>query len=519
MIQVGNYCYCLGYSRTFVHATNKNGGSLNVISDVFLVKIKLDGTLVWAKNMGKTTGIAGNTATDGNEIGYRLAPSGQGGVVLMARINAGQNTKQESGIIWVDADGKTRWANQYNLSSHANNNELTFSIWKDGPEGYITGGYASIFSTPTSTRGMMYKVDQDGDIKWCKSLRCTGGIFESHFYGYYNHKTGKNYTTDYFSQTTGTIREMQVCTNKAIDGSVSTGSVPKAKRYYYGTANSSTNTFRSLIFPVGDGYENFIIAGNNINAAAVNTTKYTNILYIDEELQLQWAKKVGVEHDPGGLSPGFLNLVYDAVPCDDSGSFIAIGTLSKSNGHKHVLVVKIGESSELEDCEVTASVNQDSLIESATDLTLTKINLNSGDCVADTCWADNRLIPNDSVVVSTLTDSVIVQCSIVERGQGSGGNPENDELNNIVPKFEYGPIGLSNLSFEFLKEPTEVYFELTDITGDYVYERFWGNLDILKQGIKIESIGLLKGEYSWEIIAKYEDVKEIERKVEQFKMQ
>lgn len=516
VVQVGNFYYCVGYTRSFVKGIFPTtplppNTPPNVLGDVFLVKIKLDGTLVWAKNMGKT--VNGTSVTDGNEIGYRLVPSGNGGVVILTRINAGSSTNQNSGMIWVESDGKTRWANQYDyVNTSANNNELTFSIWKDDLKGFITGGYVATFGTPTKSGGLIYKVNEVGDLAWDRNTRCSPGIFESLFYGYYNRKTGKTYSTDYYAQVAGSVREIQVCTNMANTGDVPSAGV-KAMRYHYGLPGSSTNIFRSLIFPVGDGYEQFLMAANEITTAANNRTKYTTLLSVDEDLNLQWSKKIGMEHEVGSGNPGYLNQVYDMVPCDTSGSFLAVGTLSISTTRKEILLIRVGESSDTLACELSASLSDTSLTETATALNLTKSNLS-----CDTCFADNDLIPNASITVTNPSNTLITKCSVGER-RGPPPGPEDDEISHIISNTVDGQSGLSELSFTFQKIPKEVYFEITDLTGDFVYERFWGNTDKLIQGIKLASLNMPKGEFVWEIEAIYEDEKGLERIVGEFKME
>lgn len=268
VVQMGNYYYCLGYTRTWVNGVYLSSGT-NVLADVFLVKLKLDGSVVWAKNMGKPAN--GVSATDGNDIGQRIVASSQGGVILTVRINSGASTNQNNGIISVDSDGKVLWAYQYNMPNSNSINELTVGIWKDGAESYITGGWIGPASTGFNG-GISFKVNQKGDLIWAKNTRCTPGAFESQYYGYYNHNTGKVYTTDFYNQVSGNIREPQVCVNMASTGNAPpSGSVPQAKRFHYGSAGSSGNNFRANIFPVGDGYQEFILAAYDLNSITLNT--------------------------------------------------------------------------------------------------------------------------------------------------------------------------------------------------------------------------------------------------------
>jgi len=523
--QVGNYYYCVGYTRSFFNGRYPPLPANNVNADVFLMKLNLDGTLVWAKNMGRPSN--GTSSTDGNDIGFRLIGSAQGGVVIVVRINSGNNTNQNGGLIWVDANGKTKWAYQYDLTSNIANNELTFSIWKDKADQYITGGWIQTSGTPFFTGGIMYKVDQTGKLLWDKNIRTnpTGTSFESLYYGYYNHKNQKIYSTDFYTQVSGSIREMQVCTNKAFNGEVPTaGSIPQAMRFHYGAPASVGNNFRTYIFPVGDGYEQFILAGNDNSGATANTTKYATLISADEELGFQWAKKIGATKPAG--TTGYLNHIFDMVTCDgDNQNLLCVGTLTKSDGNKEILICRTTASATLDTCNFTAAVNDSSLTETHANLNLQRINLNTVGC-GNSCWADDDLINNASITISNVTPTVTTDCAESAEliggivSQASFTNFNDDEvpaLNFIVPNVSSDLAGGSDLSFTFNKPPKEVYFEITDArTGDFVYERFFGDLERLMQGFNFAGMNMPSGEYVWEIEAVYDDEQGIERKVGEF---
>jgi hypothetical protein len=514
VVQVGNFYYCVGYSRTvpWVHGQFISGGN-NVNADVFLVKLKIDGSVVWAKCMGKPG--AGTSATNGNDIGLRLVPSGQGGVMISARINSGSITDQNNGIIWVSADGKTRWANQYDLTSNSSNNELTYSIWKDGPESYVTGGWISTSGLPSFAGGILFKVNQNGTLVWDRNTRCSPGIFESLYYGFYNHNTGKIYTTDYYTQIGTTVREPQVCLNMANTGDAPTTGT-QAKRFHYGAAGSSGNNFRSLIFPVGDGYQRFILAANDLNAPVFNTTKHATLISVDKDLNFEWSKQIGVHHNPS--LDGVLNQVYDMIPCDGANqSLMAVGTISLSNGNKDILVSRFGGTSTLENCEASAAVNNSTLTETTTAINLTKINLNTPNC-SPNCWADDKLIGSITVTNIPLIAEVVTGSCTGDRPLG-GPQEKLLDLNYITPKEVVSAAGLNNISFKFTKPPKETYFEITDIAGDFVYARFFGDLEKLTNGLDIVAMSLPKGEFFWEIEAVYQDEIGIERKVGQFRVE
>lgn len=525
VVQVGQFYYCVGYTRTgaWVNGVYPNSAN-NVNADVFLVKLKLDGSVVWAKNMGKPA--AGTSATDGNDIGLRLIASGQGGVMIVARINSGAGTNQNNGIIWVEADGKTRWANQYDLAGNVSNNELTYSIWKDGFDSYITGGWIQSFSGTVFTGGMLFKINQNGNVVWDRNTRCSPGVFESLYYGYYNHKTGKIYSTDYYNQVSGTVREVQVCTNIASTGNAPTaGAIPQAKRFHYGAAGSAGNNHRALIFPVGDGYEQFILAANDLSGAVFNTTKKSTIISVDEDLNFQWAKKVGTPHEPG--LDGRLTQIQDLIACDSTNqSLMAVGSVYKSNGNIDILITRIGGTSTIENCENSAAVNSSTLTETATAINLSKVNLNTANC-SPNCWADESLIGAINVVnlIDSMAEVLYGPCIAGIKEDENPVAAKFEDLNFIVPNINENltdpnvPINATNLSFTFKKEPKELYFEITDPTGNFVYERFYGNMDKLIAGFKFEGYNGIGKEYVWEIEAVYSDEEGMERKTGYFRMQ
>jgi hypothetical protein len=223
-----------------------------VLANIFLVKIAQNGQIIWAKSIGNPA--VGNSGTVGNDVGLRISAASQGGVMIVGRLNSGSSTNQNNAVIWVDANAKTKWAYQYNWPNNASANELTFGIWRDGPLSYVTGGWIETFSGISG--GLLYKINQQGDLVWDQNTTCNPSTaFESQYFGYYNFKNKKIYTTDFYTQVNSSIREINVCTNLAETGNVPpSGTIPQVKRFHYGLPGSSTNNNnRSYIFPVGSG--------------------------------------------------------------------------------------------------------------------------------------------------------------------------------------------------------------------------------------------------------------------------
>ncbi|MEZ4939324.1 MAG: hypothetical protein R3D58_00560 [Saprospiraceae bacterium] len=499
VVYIGGYYYCVGYTRTWENEPSSSGG---LRGDIFLVKLNLDGTLVWAKNMGSTS--TGSMGTIGNEIGLRLTSAAQGGVVVLARINSGSNTNQNNGLIWVTPDAKVQWAYQYDYSTVSYSNELTYGIWKDGNQNYVAGGWIDTFGAYKG--GFMIKVNQNGELIWNQQTNCSPGTFESQYFGYYNHANGKIYSTDHYNKSSSSIRESIVITNQSDTGEVPpSGSIPQVNTFHYGTSGSSGNNYRDYIFPVGDGYEEFILAAYHLNAPSFEVTRRATLISVDTALGLQWSKQVGYMYAN--------NQIHDMITCNSEyQDLIGVGTVAwASPANREILLVRINHDQDTSlTCELPDNINNTTISATATELNIQRIDLNTGGCGSN-CWADNDTIGN--VSVNDVTLSTIVECSETTEIE------EVQQLNNITPLECATKDCQKDLAFDFSKQPAEVYFEITNITGDFVIERFYGNVDKLADGFKFDKMGIEKGDYIWQIEAVYPDEKGVERKIGMFKVE
>lgn len=513
VVQSGSYYYCIGYTRTWTNGTFFGSPPPppippppNLIADVFVVKMKLDGTVVWAKHMGKPTN--GTSAGDGNDYGLRGIACAQGGVIVVSRMNIGFGSDQNSGLIWVDSDGKTRWAYQYDFPNNTAANELTQGIWKDGTQTYVTGGWFNKFNGITG--GFLYKVDQNGAIIWQKFTEVANAQFESQYNGYYNHNNGKMYTTDFYNQNSASIREIQVMTNLSATGlPPAPGAIPQAKRFHYGAAGSSGNNHRAFIFPVGDGYQQFIVGGSEVTGPTAGVIRRATIIAASADLVYQWTKKIG-----SGIV-GSQSQLNDLLTCqNNTQSLLAVGSVNRLSGSvtlRDVMISKIRSASTLLDCEVSAPINNSNLSLTATNTDLVRINLKTI-CNNGLCWANDNLIPAGSVVVTPLNASPATECT------GPVPPPPSQSMSFIEPTESTFGGELSALSFSFSKQPKEVYFEISDLNGDFIYERFFGNISKLQSGFNIQDMKLDPKEYVWEIQAVYEDQVGIEVRRGVFKL-
>jgi hypothetical protein len=258
VVYLGGYYYCVGYTRTWIQGVYIGTPT----GDVFLVKIKLDGSLVWAKNIGQSS--AGNSTNTGDENGLSLTGAIQGGVIINARSNSLNTFNINTTMISVDADGKVRWIYTYDTPS-ISANELTAGIWKDGSHNYVTGGWLNNFLGITG--GFLFKINDNGDLLWSKNTRITPGIFESQYYGFYNNSNGKIYATDFYNQTNSNIREAAVITNLSSTGGLPFGGgIPRVRRFYYGSANNASDNYRGVLIPTSDGQTEFLLTFATINA-------------------------------------------------------------------------------------------------------------------------------------------------------------------------------------------------------------------------------------------------------------
>lgn len=484
VVYAGGYYYCVGYTRTWVKGTY---GSPNLNADIFLVKLNLDGSLVWAKNMGRPS--AGSSPTDGNDLGLRMVAAAQSGVVIVARINHGASSGQKNGLIWVAPDAKTRWAYQYDWTSGLSMNEITFGIWKDKSQGYITGGQ---MNTLISNDGFLMKTDQNGNVQWAQKTKCSPGIIESQYTGYYNHLNGKIYTADYYNKSDESIYEAVVITNMAETGAVpSGGGVPRAVSLHYGASGSSGNNYRCRIFPVGDGYGDFVLAVNDQSTSSPNAA---TIVAMDMDMNFKWSKNIGY--------PNQGHNILDMVTCyGTTYDLYFTGFIGESRD------VLLGWTtySDTSSCAVSDDIDTTYLSTTNTSLTINKVNLNTYGCTND-CWAGNDTIGD--ITISNYVGFESVAC------YESGPPPDTAEqaLNFIETNFCDDPSCLTNLSFNFPKQPQIVYFEITDITENFVYERFYGQVAKLTNGFNFDSIGLKKGQYKWGLFATYSDKTGMEQK-------
>lgn len=488
---VGGHYYCVGYTRTYVTSST----SSNVLADVFLVKMTTSGSVVWAKSLGNP--LVNSVGTNGNDVGLRIIGAGFGGVLVVARINSGAGTDQNNAVIWVGADATTRWAYEYGVPGSTSSNELTYGICRDGVRTYVIGGWMNNFGYGgTSINGsLLIKINQEGDLLWARHTVGSVSTFASQYFGYYNNKNGKVYTSDYYTGT-GILRNPQIYTNFASDGAVpsSGGGTPQGKVFHYG----GSDQYRAYIFPEGDGYEGMILAANDLNLPDSSTIRFSTVIATTENLDFSWSKKVGVD------SVGYASSIYDMITCEgEAGDLLMVGTASHHRGDKNVLMVRtdVGTS---DACDKPDAINNTSLTLSSSALTFEQADLGSD-------WANPDTI--GSISVSDVTLSEVSRCETTD----SRAILESRAGGDYIEALECtGPQCPANLSFNFAKQPKDVYFEITDLAEDFAPVRSSGNTQKLMAGYRFADMGLKKGEYLWKIYAVFDDKVGAERKFGRF---
>lgn len=505
VVYTGGHYYCVGYTRTWVN-DDPTSAPVDVRADIFLIKIKTDGALVWAKNLGSPT--TSSSATIGNDVGLRLIAAPLGGVIVVARVNSGASSDQNNGLIWVDSDAKSRWAYQYDLAGNTGALELTQGIWKDRDNNFITGGWYSISSFPaTSNGGMLFKVNPKGKLLWDRNTTCSPGTFESQYFGYYDLWEDRMFSTDFYSVTNG-IREPQVMINQSATGQATAGS-PQAVKF--NDPNVANDNFRGNIFPIGDGKDEFVLAVNDLTPPASGVTQYATLISSTTGLSYQWSKKVGFYNA--------WNQISDLTTCvDNNQDLIGIGTvlryLSGGMVDRDILLVRTSNSATATDCNLEYTVTPANLTLNDATLNLSQLDLNTSECGSD-CWADNDTIGNVFVQNQIFTGQA---CS-PEEYQGITGMQKLpfDTLNHVLPIECYTLDCPVNLSFQFLKPPKEMYFEITDLTREFVYVRFFNNMDQLIAGYNFLQMNLPHQQtYLWSIEVVYFGEQGLERRIGSF---
>lgn len=148
------------------------GGAFSVSNnshDAFLMKITLDGAILWQRTYGLTPGIDGF---------YHVVEANDGGFLAIGESSGFANGPTDLILIKTDANGNLLW------QKHVGNTDSNLS-----EDGYyilpVTGGYIISGTARTKTgaatynRGLMLRIDNNGDAVW--SQLYSSGASETRF--------------------------------------------------------------------------------------------------------------------------------------------------------------------------------------------------------------------------------------------------------------------------------------------------------------------------------------------------
>ena len=144
----GNFLI-VGYTYSF--------GSGN--KDIWLIKIDLNGNLIWTKTYGGS----------GDDEGKDIIKTSDGNYILTGRSNSSGNQYYDALLIKIDSDGNILWQNNYG----GNQYETSRSVWQCQDGGFLITGQTLSFGT---VNGDVYlvKTDSVGNFLWSKTY---GGNF------------------------------------------------------------------------------------------------------------------------------------------------------------------------------------------------------------------------------------------------------------------------------------------------------------------------------------------------------
>ena len=138
----------------FVYAKRVFGNGL--LYDSYLVKMRLDGTIVWNKQL----------IGYGDEQAYQLIQTHDDGFVLFGGQTLDDTTKYY--LVKTDTAGIEQWHKTYLLDNYS----VGFSIQQTTDHGFIMGGYG--YSDTTGYDTYIVKTDSVGTVQWATNF---GGNF------------------------------------------------------------------------------------------------------------------------------------------------------------------------------------------------------------------------------------------------------------------------------------------------------------------------------------------------------
>lgn len=130
--------------------------------EILAVKLKLDGTVLFHKMIGKGSG-------NSDEVAFAASTCVDGGVLMVCQTNKNTSSVVDLLLVKISAAGSILWARDLIDASYV---EIPVSIKSDVHNNFLISGYAipAITSNPQFYDIFLLKVDSIGNVKWAKTL-------------------------------------------------------------------------------------------------------------------------------------------------------------------------------------------------------------------------------------------------------------------------------------------------------------------------------------------------------------
>lgn len=140
-----------------VNGTYYAAGEINVSSNTnfYLVKLSSNGTIIWARNFGKTA--------EPDQL-YSMAVTPDGGVILSGNADstAGSGFLPVGYVVKVDSSGNHQWSRYVS----GGNGEIFYVTKPVSGGGYLSCGYTGSFGSQVGTEAYAVRWDSNGNILW-----------------------------------------------------------------------------------------------------------------------------------------------------------------------------------------------------------------------------------------------------------------------------------------------------------------------------------------------------------------
>jgi hypothetical protein len=489
------YYYCTGFTSSW----SMSGGTTN--TDIFLVKIDLSGSVIWAKNYGEPT-----VSTRFNDQAFNIIPTNNNtGVLLVGSSGANNATDQNIIALRILPDGTTGFGKSYDLLPGSGQSG-DFGRWPVAVTNneYVIAG--NIWSGGGNRDPVLLRINNSGNQVWARQITVGSptnfeDVMETPVYDQAKDRlfTGGLYTvngtTDFDPLVYRDIRQSTGLpigtTSKA--RAFSTGATDTSRGYLYKKKDATLGYYMTMQSTVADPL---------FNSDAV-------IFSLDTALNIQWQRQFG------GLKHDYLRKVMTGCNNNDVIGMGATRSSAGANG----LDLFIGRltSSGGFDISTPACILNSTFAPTTPNCDNTNL---TGIVVADLTsgWfgsITNMVAPID---VKPYLQLRMTECNIVS-SLLSVAPPEFMEVKNtailsiepdaslgtIPVKFELDPandLPILNTSFKIFDRNDFIYYETTEIDkllGEITLQRdsdipvgkyyFWEYKSMLKNGTIDTQVG------------------------------